>query len=137
MENSEYGRSLLDFASEAVKTQSYSDQEGNFAELIADKMKELNFDDVTIDRAGNVIGRVGKGPTVIQFDSHMDTVEVNDADLWKVPPFEGRIADGSLWGRGSVDMKSALCASVYAAAAAKEQGLLEGKIGRASCRERV
>ena len=127
MENSEYGRSLLDFASEAVKTQSYSDQEGNFAELIADKMKELNFDDVTIDRAGNVIGRVGKGPTVIQFDSHMDTVEVNDADLWKVPPFEGRIADGSLWGRGSVDMKSALCASVYAAAAAKEQGLLEGK----------
>ena len=42
-------------------------------------MKELNFDDVTIDGAGNVIGRVGNGPTVIQFDSHMDTVEVNDA----------------------------------------------------------
>lgn len=40
MENSEYGRSLLDFASEAVKTQSYSDQEGNFAELIADKMEK-------------------------------------------------------------------------------------------------
>ena len=94
MENSEYGRSLLDFASEAVRTQSYSDQEGNFAKLIVDKMKELNFDEVIIDRVGNVIGRVGKGPTVIQFDSHMDTVEVNDADLWQVPPFEGRITDG-------------------------------------------
>ncbi len=32
-----------------------------------------------------------------------------------------------MWGRGSVDMKSGLCASVYGAAEAKKKGYLEGK----------
>lgn len=118
---------LVDFAVQAVRTRSYSDEEGDFARLIVGKMKELDYDDVFIDRTGNVVGRVGNGPEIIHFDSHMDTVEVNDADLWEVPPFEGKIVDGYLWGRGSVDMKSALCASVYAAAIAKQQGLLDGK----------
>ena len=32
-------------------------------------------------------GRVGDGDTVIHFDSHMDTVQVHDADQWSAPPF--------------------------------------------------
>jgi putative selenium metabolism hydrolase len=64
---------------------------------------------------------------VIQFDSHMDTVQVHDPEDWDHGPFSGEIADGFLWGRGSVDMKSALCASVYAAALARDRGSLEGK----------
>ena len=118
---------LIDFAARAVRTRSYSDEEGDFARLIIEEMKALGFDEAYIDPAGNAVGRVGNGPTVIHFDGHMDTVEVNDAELWEVPPFEGRIVDGMLWGRGSVDMKSALCAAVYAAALAKKEGRLEGK----------
>ena len=118
---------LIDFAARAVRTRSYSDEEGNFARLIVEEMKSLDFDEAYIDPAGNAVGRVGDGPTVIHFDGHMDTVEVNDAELWEVPPFEGRIVDGVLWGRGSVDMKSALCAAIYAAALAKKEGLLEDK----------
>ena len=125
--NQEQKDGLIAFARDAVRLQSYSDQEGPFANRIVEEMKTLDYDEVFIDQTGNVVGRVGNGPTVIHFDSHMDTVEVNDADLWQVPPFEGRIVDGVLWGRGSVDMKSALCASVYAAALAKQEGLLEGK----------
>ena len=118
---------LVDLAVRAVQTRSYSDEEGDFARLLLAEMKALDFDEAYIDRVGNVVGRVGDGPVVIHFDGHMDTVEVNDAELWEVPPFEGRIVDGVLWGRGSVDMKSALCAAIYAAAEAKKQGLLEGK----------
>lgn len=123
----DYDEQLLDFAARAVRTKSVSDHEGAFARLILDEMRLLGYDEAFIDGTGNVVGRVGKGPTVIHFDSHMDTVEVNDAELWDVPPFEGRVAEGVLWGRGSVDMKSALCASVYAAALAKREKLLDGK----------
>jgi putative selenium metabolism hydrolase len=118
---------LLGFAQDLVRIQSYSAHEESAARFIAAKMQALGFDQVTIDRYGNVLGRVGHGERSILFDSHTDTVEVTDAESWDFPPFGGAIIDGSLCGRGSVDMKSGLAASVYAAAIAKDQGLLDGK----------
>jgi putative selenium metabolism hydrolase len=41
--------------------------------------------------------------------------------------------DGYLWGRGAVDMKSGLAASIYAAALAKNLGLASGKTIYISC----
>ena len=95
--------------------------------LIKEKMEKLGYDEVKIDSVGNVVGKIGNGKKTVHFDSHMDTVRVNDADEWKVPPFSGDIVDGSIWGRGSVDMKSALCASVYAATYARDMGYLNDK----------
>lgn len=118
---------LITFAQKAVRTRSYSDEEGNFARLIQAEMGKLGYDEVCIDTTGNVVGRIGTGPKIIHFDSHMDTVKVDNPDEWQEPPFDGKIVDGWLWGRGSVDMKSALCASVYGAALAKEKGYTEGK----------
>jgi putative selenium metabolism hydrolase len=125
--------SLLAFAQTLVRTQSYSDQEEAIARLIASQMNALGFDEVKIDRYGNVCGRVGAGEQVILFDSHMDTVAVTDEDRWQVPPFSGEIVDGCLWGRGSVDMKSGLVASINAAALAKRQGWLAGKTVYVTC----
>lgn len=96
-------------------------------------MKALQFDKVKIDRYGNVLGRVGEGERSLLFDSHTDVVNVTDEDRWEVPPFSGEIIEGFLWGRGSVDMKSATAASIYAAAIAKNQGLLSGKTVFVSC----
>ncbi len=118
---------LIRFAQRAVQTRSFSDEEGDMARLVEAEMKKLGYDEVIIDKTGNVIGRMGSGKTVLQFDSHMDTVRADDAEEWTYPPFEGRIVDGWLWGRGSVDMKSSLCASVYGAALARDKGWLEGK----------
>lgn len=118
---------LLRFAQDLVRIKSYSGQEEQVARFIAAKMKALGFDEVSIDRFGNVLGRVGGGERAILFDSHTDTVEVTDEAQWQISPFSGEIRDGYLWGRGSVDMKSGLAASVYAAAIARSQGLLAGK----------
>ena len=115
------------FAQELVRIKSTSGNEETIIRFIASKMKALGYDEVVIDGFGNVVGRVGSGEKAVMFDSHVDTVEVKDAELWKVPPFSGEIIDGWLWGRGSVDMKSGAAASIYAAAVAKSQGLLEGK----------
>lgn len=118
---------LIGFAQRAVQTVSFTNSEEAFARLVLTEMKALGYDEAFIDSTGNVVGRIGNGPVVLQFDSHMDTVEVHDAEDWTHPPFSGAVADGYLWGRGSVDMKSALCASVYAAALARELGYLEDK----------
>lgn len=118
---------LIEFLQEAVRTRSYSDDEGGIAQLVLQEMERLGYDEARIDETGNVMGRIGDGPTVVHFDGHMDTVEVNDADAWKHDPFGGEIVDGELWGRGSVDMKGGLCASVHAAARARDKGYLDGK----------
>ena len=118
---------LLESIQEAVRIPSFSDEEGQLAAYLEDKMRFLGFDEVSLDSTGNVIGRMGSGSPLVQFDSHMDTVRVNDADEWAHPPFSGDIAEGYLWGRGSVDMKSALLCSVYGAFLAKKLGYLEDK----------
>lgn len=124
---------LLAFAQGLVQIQSYTGQEETVARFIAKKMNDLGYDEVKIDRYGNVVGRVGGGEKVILFDSHTDTVVVTDQEQWSLPPFSGAIQDGYLWGRGAVDMKSGLAASVYAAAIAKSQGLLDGKSVFVTC----
>jgi putative selenium metabolism hydrolase len=124
---------LQAFAQELVRIKSVSGNEEKIVRFVAAKMEALGYDEVVIDGFGNVVGRVGSGEKAIMFDSHVDTVEVKDAELWEVPPFGGEIIDGWLWGRGSVDMKSGAAASIYAAAIAKNQGMLDGKRVYVSC----
>jgi len=124
---------LLEFTQDLVRIKSFSGQEEQVAKAIASKMEALGYDEVRIDRFGNVLGRIGCGEKVILFESHTDTVKVHDEDLWDVPAFSGEIIDGFLWGRGSVDMKSGISASVYAAAIAKNSGVISGKTVYVSC----
>ncbi len=83
---------------------------------------------------GNVIGLIGADiEPVILLDSHMDTVEVKDDACWTKPPFGGEIHEGRLYGRGAVDMKSALAACVFAGAAARKSLLSRGKAAYVTC----
>lgn len=49
--------------------------------------------------------------------SHMDVVPVDKASEldWSHPPFAGEIADGFIWGRGAIDDKSSVVATLEAA----------------------
>lgn len=118
---------MIQFAQEIVRIKSITCHERDLAEFIEQKMMKLGYDEVRIDALGSVVGRIGNGRTKILFDSHIDTVEVKDTTEWSMDPFGGQIKDGKLYGRGAVDMKAAVAASVYAGYALKKLGLLDGK----------
>lgn len=128
-----FSTELAAFAQELIRIEGLSGQEEAVARAIAAKMEALGYDEVRIDRYGNVLGRMGNGAKKLLFDSHTDTVAVHDADQWQLPPFSGEIKDGFLWGRGSVDMKSGLAASVFAPILARQQGKLDGKTIYVTC----
>ena len=89
-------------------------------------MEKLDFDEVKFDALGNVMGRLGNGPRVVAFDAHIDTVDVSDPDQWDFDPFTGKLEDGKVFGRGSVDQKAGMAAMVYAGLIMKEMDLLDG-----------
>ena len=130
----EIKQELIKFTQSLIRIKSLSGQEEEIIRFVEQKMKALGYDEVIIDSMGNLLGRIGNvGEKSILFDSHVDTVVVNDEAEWEVPPFSGEIVDGYLHGRGSVDMKSSVAASVYAGAIAKKRGLAVGKTIYVSC----
>jgi len=60
------------------------------------------------------------GPTLCYL-GHVDTVLADPAD-WTHDPWSGDLADGYLWGRGALDMKSQVAAEVAAAASLARSG---------------
>ncbi|MEJ7789304.1 MAG: M20/M25/M40 family metallo-hydrolase [Thermoleophilaceae bacterium] len=71
----------------------------------------------------NLVARLpspSDGP-VLCLLGHVDTVLADPAD-WTHDPWSGDIADGCVWGRGALDMKSQVAAEVAAAVALAEEG---------------
>ena len=118
MMNEQRKQQLTRICQELLKNPSYSGEEGKVVDTIEKELKELGYDDCFIDSYGNVIGHI-KGKRegkAILFDGHIDTVPVVDESKWTQPPFEGRIVDGRIYGRGASDMKGAVSSMMAAAA---------------------
>ncbi len=90
-------------------------EEGNVVRVIKSMMEDYEFDDIHVDRYGNIIGGiVGKYPgKTLVFDGHIDTVPVDESQ-WTQDPFGGEINDGKIYGRGTTDMKGAVAAMISA-----------------------
>ena len=81
-------------------------------------------DDTDLHPRINVIGRFEgavPGPTV-HFNGHIDVVEAGLG--WTVPPFEGLVRDGKVYGRGACDMKGGIASAIIAMEAILAEGLL-------------
>ncbi len=98
------------------------------AEYVEEAMEGMGLD---IERSEgesgrpNVIGLLwgtGRGPPFC-LSSHMDVVDPGDTSSWRFPPFEARVEDGVLWGRGSADSKGMLAGMLEAIQAIKNSGV--------------
>jgi len=65
----------------------------------------------------NLYARWGSGGRNFCFAGHTDVVPPGDLAGWSVPPFDGSIKAGRVYGRGAVDMKGAI--ACFAAAAGR------------------
>ncbi|MDD3557899.1 MAG: YgeY family selenium metabolism-linked hydrolase [Melioribacteraceae bacterium] len=109
--------------SKLIQKKSLSTQEKDAADELQRQMKEAGFDEVRIDKLGNVIGRIGDGKKIIAIDGHIDTVDMGNLDNWDFDPLGGEVKDGFVHGRGSVDQKGGPVAAVTAGKILKELGL--------------
>lgn len=62
----------------------------------------------------NLYARIGSGAPSLVFAGHTDVVPTGDAAKWRFDPFSAEVADGMIWGRGAVDMKGGIAASIAA-----------------------
>lgn len=72
----------------------------------------------------NLIARVpGQGSTrPLLLQGHVDVVTTEN-QTWRYPPFEGKVVDGFVWGRGALDMKGGVVMMLAAFLRAKAEGL--------------
>jgi succinyl-diaminopimelate desuccinylase len=76
----------------------------------------------------NLYARRGTTRPNLCFAGHTDIVPVGDEAAWTHPPFEAAEVGGVLYGRGAVDMKSAIAAFIAATQAVLSQGEPPGSI---------
>ncbi|MFY0620240.1 MAG: ArgE/DapE family deacylase [Pelagimonas sp.] len=78
------------------------------------------------DDAVNVVGihrsKTQSGRSLI-LNGHIDVVPAGPLDMWDSPPFEPRVEDGWLYGRGGGDMKAGLASNLFALDALRACGL--------------
>ena len=63
----------------------------------------------------------GEGEEMIAVLCHLDVVP--EGDGWTVPPYEGLVRDGRIYGRGTMDDKGPAMAALYGLLALKEAGV--------------
>lgn len=108
----------VDLLQRMIRTPSLPGKEGELADVVADEMRRLGYDEVRVDEVGNVLGLIkGRGEAPgLMFNTHLDIVDVGDPAGWPHPPFGGEIHDDRVWGRGAVDIKGPMAAQILGVA---------------------
>jgi putative selenium metabolism hydrolase len=117
---------ITQFLRDLCAIPSYDSQIGPVGERVAQEMRKLGFVDVRFDKMGNILGRIGDGPTKLVYDSHIDTVGIGDPQGWQWDPFKGKVENGVLYARGACDEKGSTPGMLYGLAMANDLGMLGG-----------
>lgn len=117
---------VISLLSDLVKIPSICGEEDQLAGFIAEWLRANGLPAEMMEvkpNRPNVVSRLkgsGAGPCIL-LNGHMDTVPVGAG--WTRDPFGAEIENGTMYGRGTVDMKSGLACMLSAAAACKAEGL--------------
>jgi putative selenium metabolism hydrolase len=122
----EQAQTIIKFLREICAIPSMDSKIGPVGERIQEEMRKLGFEETWFDSMGNTVGRIGNGPRVLVYDSHIDTVGIGNPDEWDWDPFIGKVDKGRLYARGACDEKGSTPPMIYGLALAHKLGLLEG-----------
>lgn len=119
----QYRPDIVRFLRDMIALPSESAREREVILRIRKEMEKTGFDEIRIDRMGNIIGRIGHGNHVIAMDAHVDTVGIGEIANWTVNPYAGAEDDQCVYGRGASDQEGGMAAMVYAGRIIKDLGL--------------
>lgn len=112
-----------------IRCPSVTPEDAGALDVLAASLERLGFcsERLFFEQAGtpsvhNLYAQLGSGGPHFCFAGHTDVVPVGDQAAWSVDPFEAKIDNGVLYGRGAADMKSAIAAFVAAVARHKAAG---------------
>jgi acetylornithine deacetylase/succinyl-diaminopimelate desuccinylase-like protein len=98
------------------------------AEYVAEQLRASGLTPQILQSApsrANVVCRIegsGQGEPLL-LTGHLDVVPVEE-EHWDVPPFEGQVKDGYIWGRGAIDMKNHVAACLLMMQLMAERGIV-------------
>ncbi len=130
-------KSVIDHAQNLIRCRSVTPNEGGALRYLESELsaagfrcERLPFSERGTPDVDNLYARIGEGSPHVCFAGHVDVVAPGDEKAWRYPPFDGEIHDETLYGRGAVDMKGAVAASLAAALQflGEKAGKLEGSI---------
>ncbi len=127
---------VLEFARELIATPSPNPpgDEQAVADLVTARLADLGVSSVervgTSEERPNLIVRVPGASTgrVLMLSGHLDTKPAGDMEAWNTDPWDPVLRDGDLVGLGSGDMKAAVAAMTYVAAALASAGGFPGEL---------
>ncbi len=120
-----YEKEIISFTQNLIKINSINGNETEVCKLIKKKLSYHGIESKLIGndkKRLNLIAKI-KGTNhsrSLMFNGHMDTVTFGDLTKWKYNPLSGKLVDGKIYGRGSIDMKGGIAAAVFAAIVIKE-----------------
>ncbi len=118
-----YEKDMTKFLRDMIAIPSESCNEEKVIQRIKAEMEKVGFDEVRIDKMGNIIGRIGSGKHLIAMDAHIDTVGVGEINNWSFDPYKGYEDEETIGGRGASDQEGGMASMVYAGKIIKDLNL--------------
>lgn len=123
----QYEVDMTKFLRELVEVPGESSTEKGHVMRIKQEMEKVGFDEIVIDKMGNILGYMGTGKTLIGYDAHIDTVGVGNISNWNFDPYKGFESDTEIGGRGVSDQLGGIVSAVYGAKIMKDLNMLNEK----------
>ncbi|MDN5938566.1 MAG: succinyl-diaminopimelate desuccinylase [Salinisphaera sp.] len=120
----------LELACALIERRSVTPDDAGCQALVADRLKGAGFvvEHMRFGAVDNLWAVAGSGDPLLCFVGHTDVVPPGPAEDWTADPFQPRLADGRLIGRGAADMKGSVAAMVTAAERFRARAAHHGRL---------
>lgn len=113
--------SVLEITKNLIARESVTPEDAGCQDYIKSLLKNSNFqfEHMDFEDTKNLWAITNKNKAneinqpVFLFAGHTDVVPVGNLKNWNTPPFEPTIIDGTLYGRGTADMKGSVAAMIH------------------------
>jgi len=107
---------VLNLAKELILRASVTPDDGGCQPLLAERLSRAGFacESMRFGAVDNLWATHGSGAPVLVLLGHTDVVPPGPREAWASDPFMPDVRDGTLYGRGSADMKGSVAAFVVA-----------------------